>query len=308
MQRLSTQFKIKSFYILGLVLGCVWFLLPAHGVSAAQLFLQTAKRTIPTDTTFAINVYVNTENESINAIEAKVSFPASQLELKEVRDGNSIINFWIERPKISQSGTVNFSGIIPGGYQGEGLLFSLVFRAKSPGDATVSLAGGNVLLNDGNGTPASLKLGAVTLTISKEVKKETIRPTVASIIDTDPPEPFTPIVAQSPSLFEGKWFLIFSTQDKGSGIDHYEVCEGNGTSCKVAASPYLLENQKLDQKIFVKAFDKKGNRQLATLPPQKPLPWYKHTAVIATLILIGLIAAAVILYWKRKKILRRKRA
>lgn len=65
-----------------------------------------------------------------------------------------------------------------------------------------------------------------------------------------------------PAIFDGKYFLVFATQDKGSGISHYEVCEGGKRKCAIAESPYLLQNQKLNQKIFVKAVDKNGNEYI----------------------------------------------
>ena len=119
--------------------------------------------------------------------------------------------------------------------------------------------------------------------------------------DKDQPEEFKPEIAQSPEMFEGKYFLVFATQDKGSGIDHYEVCEGSKKKCVIAESPYLLQNQELNQEIFVKAVDKSGNERVVTIPAQKPLPWYKNYFVIAILI-IGLIIAGAILrkiLWQR---------
>jgi len=58
---------------------------------------------------------------------------------------------------------------------------------------------------------------------------------------------------------DGKYFLVFSTQDKGSGVDHYEVREGRFGGFSEVSSPYILKYQSLDKKIFVKAIDKFGN-------------------------------------------------
>ena len=54
---------------------------------------------------------------------------------------------------------------------------------------------------------------------------------------------------------------------------------------RAAESPYLLENQKLNKNIFVKAVDKNGNERIAILPPKKARVWYKDYAILAILML-----------------------
>jgi len=70
-------------------------------------------------------------------------------------------------------------------------------------------------------------------------------------LDRELPESFTPFVEQSPVLFDGKAVLVFVTQDKLSGIDHYEVAEakpaflGDGDLVwENAVSPYVLKDQR----------------------------------------------------------------
>ena len=108
--------------------------------------------------------------------------------------------------------------------------------------------------------------------------------------DTDSPESFKPIITQSPDVFNGKYFLVFVTQDKGSGIDHYEVSEGGG-KFMVAASPYLLKNQKLNKKITVMAIDKSGNKRTVIVSSENAIPWYKNY-----LILVILIIGSILIY------------
>ena len=99
--------------------------------------------------------------------------------------------------------------------------------------------------------------------------------------DRDLPEEFAPQIAADPAIFEGKWFLVFSTQDKGSGVDHYEIQETRQAEMKnkkwvIGESPYLLKDQGLKSYIYVKAIDKSGNERIVMLPPQKPLSWYEN--------------------------------
>ena len=78
-----------------------------------------------------------------------------------------------------------------------------------------------ILLNDGMGTAASLSISPYQFTISETGAAISLPATV----DKERPESFPIQVASDPSLFDGKYFIVFSTQDKGSGIDHYEIKE-----------------------------------------------------------------------------------
>ena len=124
--------------------------------------------------------------------------------------------------------------------------------------------------------------------------------TYRMMIDTQPPEEFTPKIAQQETVFEGKYFLSFSTIDKMSGVDHYEILETRDKQqateeWKVAVSPYLLEDQSLNNIIKVKALDKAGNERIAEIiPSEKPSP-FPYWAII-----VGL-AIVIVVYWIWKK-------
>ena len=189
---------------------------------AAEIFFDTKTQEIGVGSQFEAAIFLNTENQDINAIEGKLFFSKDLFELREIKDGNSIISFWVERPKAN-NGEILFSGIIPGGYIGnKGLIFSAIFYAKKEGRAFIEIRQPKILLNDGQGTETKTKTSALETVISSAA------PLVLAPAkeDRDPPEDFLPEVASDLSIFEGKYFLVFATQDKGSGIDHYEVCEG----------------------------------------------------------------------------------
>lgn len=81
------------------------------------------------------------------------------------------------------------------------------------------------------------------------------------MIDSQPPLPISALVSQDDQLFGGKFFLIFSTVDKVSGVDHYDIVEGGSTHTYVD-SPYVLKDQTRQSGLTVKAFDKAGNIRL----------------------------------------------
>ena len=59
----------------------------------------------------------------------------------------------------------------------------------------------------------------------------------------------------------------------------------------VAASPYLLKNQKLNKKITVMAIDKSGNKRTVIVSSENAIPWYKNY-----LILVILIIGSILIY------------
>jgi len=122
--------------------------------------------------------------------------------------------------------------------------------------------------------------------------------TYRAMIDTIIPEPFELKTSKDPSIFEGKYFLSFATQDKMSGIDYYEIKEGK-RDFKKATSSYLLEDQSLGKKIIVRAYDKAGNYQEAEIRPSYKITWKDGLYLI--LILIGMGAIWWIIRKYRKK-------
>jgi len=267
------------------------FLLTPLFVQGAILYFESDVSEVAIGQQFQVDVILNTEGEQINAVEGKIVFPDELLEVKEIRDGDSIINFWIERPDVPLKDTntntnkheLSFSGITPGGYIGsQGLILSTIFQAKKEGGGAIEIRDAKVLLNDGEGTPASVKLSPFQFSISQEAPAAP--PMVETVKDADLPEDFKPEIAQSPEIFDGKYFLVFATQDKGSGIAGYAVHEStqkkdatriNTKKWQEAESPYVLKDQKLRSWIYVKAIDKAGNERIVMLPPKYPLKWYE---------------------------------
>jgi hypothetical protein len=224
------------------------------------------------------------------------------------------LTLWLQTPKIDQKeGLISFVGGIPGGFCGPlpgepekpNLLGRIIFRVRETDakleretDAKLEfLEGCQVLLNDGFGTPAKLTLKEAVFTIlpeKAEVPKEEWQEELAK--DDIPPEPFEIKISQDPNIFGGKYFIVFSTTDKQTGIDHYEVKETRKRreterettrNWKRVESPYLLEDQSLKSIIKVKAVDKAGNERIAEyIPPKKPFPYW---VIIPVAIGIGII-------------------
>ena len=314
------NYKLKI--ITPVLVSCLLWLV-AFSSQAAQLHLTSQTREIGVGQQFQVDLMLDAEGESINAIEGKITFSKELLEIKEISDGDSIINLWVERPHQRQAtsdkrqatsdkrqGEIIFSGIIPTGfagvlspyYEGErpGKIFSLIFTSKSEGEGTVNLENGKVLLHDGLGTPA--KLGILNFEfriLKREVRIPDSRFPIPE--DKDSPEDFKPEIASNQNVFEGKYFLVFAAQDKGSGIDRFEVKETRnkkqGTWIE-AESPYLLRDQKLKSYIYVKAVDKAGNERIAVVEPRYLIRWYEFPLAWIIIVIAGIIAY---LIWRKLK-------
>jgi hypothetical protein len=123
--------------------------------------------------------------------------------------------------------------------------------------------------------------------------------------DSIKPEPFSVELVRDESVYEGKWFIVFNTLDKQSGIDHFEVYEtaienegfvfgkdGVASIWKDARSPYLLEDQSLNSVIRVRAYDKAGNDRIGALIPDQSLREVTKPPLSKSLfvIVVGLLA------------------
>ena len=277
-----------------LILVCALFALPA---SAALIFSEPSQIQVAPQQLFEVGLFLDTQNDDINALEGTLIYPTDLLELKEVRDGNSIINFWVEHPSLNQ-GPVGFSGIIPGGYRfPKGTIFTLVFQAKGEGNGTIRIDTARTLRNDGQGTEAPLTLAFSSVTVSEHPQFPL--PRVSEIIDTAAPESFLPEVSRDSAVFSDQWFLSFATQDKQSGIDRYEVREtyawGKG-SWEMAKSPYVLHGQNPSLPIEVKAVDKAGNVRIEKASMIAHVPTPIETAVFYG---ICILAALLFLFSRR---------
>lgn len=302
MQNENSKFKII------IILIAVFALLVPFAAFGAILYFEPVSGEFYQGDTFGVNLKIDTEKDCINTVKGEIEFSKDVLEVVNFITGNSILTIWLQSPKLDQnSGKISFVGGIPGGYCGPlpgepgelGLLLKIFFKTKKEGTANLKfLKESQVLLNDGFGTPAKLNLKEAEFKIlpeKREIPKEEWQEELKK--DNIPPEPFEIEIHKDPAIFEGKYFIVFSTTDKQTGIDHYEVLETREKrqeNWKKAESPYLLEDQSLRSIIKVKAVDKAGNERIAEyLPLKKPFPW---RMIVLILVLAGII------WWLIRKI------
>ncbi|MFH1455271.1 MAG: four helix bundle protein [bacterium] len=298
----SKSYILKPVFLLFFLISISYILNPIN-VFASKFSFDILDKNISINQQFKIDLNINTEKENINAVEGKIIFLPDYLELSEIREGNSVVNFWVEKP-VFKDGEIVFSGITPGGYiLDKGLIFSLIFKAKKQGNSLIKIENGNALKNDGNGTKSILKTSDLQINISGANQKQEDK--TLEIIDKEMPDTFQPEVSQDSSMFDNQWFLVFIDQDKGSGIDKYEVKESkynlfDFSKWVKTESPYLLIDQELQSNIFVKAYDKAGNVRIVKLSPKNPISWYANFE--NWFITVSVIATALIYFFLSKKL------
>lgn len=245
----------------------IFFIFSVHFTSAADFSIKPTGEPndykVGDEILFEFNLV--TENISYNAIEGNLRIDEN-FTLQQIITGSSVISAWIENPSQSKDNIVNFAGIIAGGYDGTGTIFNLVLTPKKSGELKIFTNNNFVYVNDGNGTKISVPNLQTSINVRELLPEE--KNNKFNLKDTTAPENFTVEVLKDNNLQDGKYVLIFSTTDKGSGIKSYEVTEGKKVF-KNVSSPYLLVNQKINERMYVKAIDYNGNERVVELNAQK---------------------------------------
>lgn len=279
----------------------------AGQVEAASLYFDPTSTEVGHGGLVTMGVRLQTTpDECINAIDAVIEFDEG-LEVADVSTGNSIFNLWVEPPTFDNAKKrVTFAGGVSNGYCGRvqgdpqltNVVAEIIFRAD-PGyeENDVYLVQFSELtkgyLNDGFGTPVAVALDTAEVSVNREYidgeDDEWLRRVEA---DVDAPKEFSITLTQDDSAFAGKYFITFNTNDKQTGISHYEVIEepiedinvfgwGAATAPWIrATSPYRLQDQSLNSIIRVKAVDKAGNEYIATLVPDESVRGLNRPMVV----------------------------
>ena len=204
---------------------------------------------------------------AINALEGTVDVAPGGV-VSGISDAGSPVQFWIERPHLSDiKDKITFSGIIPGGFSGEAALFHI--HTKTPAAAfVINKKATRMLLNDGAGTPDQVAVGrAIHLPPQFVLKSGTE--------DTTPPKPFTPEKAILPSEGGDQPSVVFNAHDDESGIARYEIAyssvavDPNDPTLvwKTTTNPASLSAEQDKQFIYVKAIDRAGNMRIVDVSP-----------------------------------------
>ncbi len=317
----------------------VIFLLSSQTALAASLYIDPAKTSLDRGDAITLKVRLDVDEaagECVNAVDGVVTF-TKNISVEDVSVGDSIFNVWIEPPQINkEDNTVTFAGGIPNGYCGRiagdprlsNVIAKLVVRSPGfiigGGDETIAYVNfsdkSTAYLNDGRGTKAILNTYGSTIELNSKPGSVIEDPWREEILaDVIPPAQFSISLQKDEKAFSQKYYIVFNTSDKETGIDHYEVMEepltqfgsfqwGRADAPWVRArSPYILADQSLNSIIRVKALDKAGNEYIATLIPDETMRTLSHSqittlaAIIAGAVLVFALGFVGLWLWKRRK-------
>ena len=266
---------VSCFFIFFLVFGV------SGAVTAAnvRVYGVLTKESVAEGETVKIQLRSDNKAKDINAVEIFLIYSRNFLNFSGASDGNSIISMWVERPhnienpkcpvEIPTCGMIGLSGLIPGGFSGNGLITELTFKANKEGTTALTFDFGmsRVFLNSPTPERAGVIFEPVDIVIfGKGSDGEVL------ILDYFPPESFSILLSKTETAFNNKRFISFIAQDKGSGIDHYEVREkflGLFGDWKIGESPYTLVHQSLFSIVEVKAVDKVGLERIEKIIPAR---------------------------------------
>ena len=154
-----------------LLASLLWFSF-VFSAQAADLGIAPSTGTYSAGQTFTVNVRALPKGDSINAVEATMSFDPAVLSVVSVSKTGSAFSLWTTEPTFSNpNGTIQFGGGSPTPFTSDSNLISITFRAVKEGTSQVKFSNSSVLAADGRGTdvlntasPASYTVSASTAT------------------------------------------------------------------------------------------------------------------------------------------------
>lgn len=180
---LSTDFLKITFLL------CLFFFANKFAL-AADLLVSPASGSYASGQTFTVTVQANPSGDSINAVEAEMTFDKSVLSVVNVSKTGSVFSLWTTEPAFSNTaGTISFGGGSPTPFTSKSTLLNITFSAIAPGSGSVAFGTASVLAADGKGTDVLKNKTGGSYTV-------TAATTVATPVST-PPTPETPAASSS---------------------------------------------------------------------------------------------------------------
>jgi len=189
------------------LLFSVSLVMPAEAGSAS-LYLSPSSGTHNVGSTFSVAVKVNSGGVAINTAGGTINFNSAQLNVVSVSKSGSIFTIWAEELSFSNSaGNITFGGGSPKAFTGTaGTIFTITFRAKTEGSASVSFASGLVVAADGQATNVLDRMdgGTYTLKTTTEYTPPAEEETPSQPSPTE--KPAAPVISSPTHSNEEKWY------------------------------------------------------------------------------------------------------
>lgn len=265
---------------------------PAFRVFAADVFL-SASGHLNAGETFALDINVDTGGELINSADIVLDYPEDIVSFAGYKKEDGVIGLWLDAPH-AKDGKILLSGIIPGGVAGlydpnqngpGGVpLARLLFVAEKEGTARFSFERSSILKHDGKGSILIHEQKNADFIIGKNQNAEEVK----SMVDTNPPLPFSISFVQSSFFSSTPSMIIFDTSDADSGVKYYKIKIGSG-GWKDAKNPQPISQGFFPYSAILRAFDFSDNFTEASIKIPGLIP-FQFLLVTLALILCGIFA------------------
>ncbi len=292
--------KIKRIFIFCLIF-CLFFI---NKVFAADLILNPSKDSFGLEEQFYVDLMLDPKGESINTILGNISFSNDNVVFLRAEEGKSMINLWVEKPKLDHN-KISFAGIISNGFEGvidpfspdhklPGSIIRLVFETRKPGLVDFSTSTFSLYKNDGLGTEIKI------LPILKSIKINNIINKVRFENKNHQAPDLEAFIVRDQNIFNNKYTLIFKASDKETGIKSVMIKEGR-RDWKEIESPYLLKDQSRHSNITLQAINFSGAGTILSIN-KIPYNWrfLSQTIIVIIIIIFSTIFIFKKIYGKKK--------
>lgn len=263
----------------------------AHALSASASTISLVQTSDIYTGLVRFDILLDPQGGKINAFSGEVVFPKDMLDIESIQTEGSIVPLWLTAPSISsedmhlsQKGKIAFEGAMPGGFDGVyslyqpgkngGKLFSVTFRPRKEGSAPISFLNVRVLKHDGNGTEDTVETNTATIIIPN-IKTLPSVPRASSSEQLAIQDTLEAYVTKENSISPDKWVLMIRDDPTKHTIIRYEVAESTSYDIndvsfyewQKASSPFILNIQKRNRFIHVKAIYEDGTYNRIVIPP-----------------------------------------
>lgn len=296
---------MKNKKVIGILLFNLILLLgflPFTPSNAAIISIKSSNSEIGVGDVVMVDVFINTEGKSINVVEGDVGFITGfeNIKVKDFSFAGSDFVYWPNKPSLIEGAKkISFVAGTPGGINKKtALLFRVALEGIKDGPLVISPGNLKVYINDGRATPANVSIEPSTLSVVPQQKPSIANQLQKIIIgDRNKPFSFKAEIGSDPSLFDGKTFVVFSALDRESGIDHYEVREGDREPVR-SGNIYVFQNQEKLEPTIIFAYDKAGNSRKIVLREKGALEKIYLWQVALTVCVVLLLVVALLIFWK----------
>lgn len=153
--KLDYEFRKQNLWVLGLVFVALLNSLPS-AAQAAQVFAYPETQIVPVGESVILEIRIDTEGETINALELEGSLQGDGTVIKEITTSGSVFPVFPERPSFSGS-RFSFFGAVPNGFVGQGIVGRVIISSMKAADVDLIFAStSRVFLNDAENSKANL--------------------------------------------------------------------------------------------------------------------------------------------------------